>query len=120
MHVLRLLNGLQEPEKKLIKKKNREVHHTRTKQDDEVNLNMFFPSLRSTPLLLKKSATSESRPEGTFVLIVFLMKLAFSFMMPGKIGTGGESAASSDSLKINSRTIIQVHIVLLEGSCTIR
>lgn len=36
-------------------------------------------------------------------------------MMPGKIGTGGESAASSDSLKINSRTIIQVHIVLLEG-----
>lgn len=54
------------------------------------------------------------------MLIVFLMKLAFSFMMPGKIGTGGESAASSDSLKINSRTIIQVHIVLLEGSYTIR
>lgn len=67
---------------------------------DEVKLHWFVASLCPTEhtagfksyLLRLKAAQEEC-----FVLIVFLIKLAFSFRITGKLGTGGASAASSDS-----------------------
>lgn len=67
---------------------------------DDVKLHWFVPSLCPTEhtagfkscLLHLKAAQKEC-----FVLVVFLIKLSFSFRIPGKLQTGGASADSSDS-----------------------